>query len=820
MVARQPSPGPPGLGGGQLDPSGGGTIIDPSPECTRLRKELDDYEGRVQYWKEKVDNARGPLEIQEANKTYELVKQIRDALLENYKRSCLIEITPSKPFSPQPWELVTPLGIQLDDTADEWDTGSIWTVLPLDRGRLLVGTEQGGLWLSEPDGSQGFKSACLSDAWPHWQIYSMIADPRNPARVFVGFAAGGLYVGDMSASPIGSWERIALPWSISDATVYSMIILPTSRLLVVATGNCVAWLSIDAVSYQWQGLQFRTVNDIANLSGDKFLITDPNASENGLVIAEITQSNIAFTPAPHSSIRWSKKPTKITFLRVASCRTKPQYAYCAGNYENGSTRFLFVIRSTDSGLNWEECQYTTTTNLDLSDAIAAHLSDVKSRLGVAVHPTRPEVVAIGWAAPALSFNSGNSWDKESYSNFAARHADVHEITFDDRADVVHIPSDGGLISVLGWKNPPKAKGQSLRNRTLPIVLLYAWNASAWSGNLATSDEVGFIVAGSQDNGNLWCTPGDAWKSFLFGDGGYVALGYAGGHWRALLEQPPNSTATSSSSWQGAGWRDDGIVPIRLLPQVTDGSGLVALIRPVSAQSPVQVTVPAEPSIPPKPNSVAPVFALGAAWPPDRKDTRDRNVYGAVFSPISSQIEWIQIGTLPDGEKVSALEAYSSQAVLAGTVSGRLFLVTVGGGASEIPFASNRAASTVGGIASIDGAILVFRGSDLFYRASADGALQYLSNVAFPRNGQGQFRGIAVNRNPKFGQLTHAVTLDTGPASEVWVSNSPIAAVWHRVADGLPNAVRCSDLAFSNSVQHGELYLSTYGRGVWRLRFDA
>jgi hypothetical protein len=186
------------------------------------------------------------------------------------------------------------------------------------------------------------------------------------------------------------------------------------------------------------------------------------------------------------------------------------------------------------------------------------------------------------------------------------------------------------------------------------------------------------------------------------------------------------------------------------------------------------------------------------------------------------MEWINLGQVPSqagGERISALESYSSGAVLAGTVSGRLFLVAVGGAATEIPFIPTPTTDgTIGGIASNDGAILVFRGSALYYRSSPTNELTFLSTIVFPRNGQGQFRGIAVNRNPGSGRLTYAVTIDVGNESEVWVSNSPIASVWHKVAEGLPAAVRCSDIAFSNSVQRGELFMSTYGRGVWRLIF--
>jgi len=807
---------PPGDG----NAGGGG-----SGDCDQLKRDLQNLENSLALFQNKLNSTPGPdgPGTQRGSLSH-VISLLNDeiATTETRLRDCLSPVGPP-PFKVDPWELVSPFGI-VNQTNQTWTTGSIWTVLPLDQQRLLVGTENGGLWLSEPDGSGGYKSTCLSNAWKHYSVRAMVADPKEPNRIFVGCFGGGLYVGDVSpgSTLYPDWaEEIPIPSWMSAADVYSMIILAGSRLLVLGTNSGLAWSSIDSSSFAWQGETDLAISDITNLESDKFLF----ASAAGISVASINQGSVVTAPVPANAIQWAKAPTSFSPSRLASCKTQPRHVYCAGTYAGGSTtRGLFIIRSADNGSSWHECQYGGSFGTLAGDlSVVLNLADpndiVKSRMGVSVHSTRPAVVAIGYKTAAISVDSGDTWDATIYGG----HDDVHEILFDSQSDVVHIPNDGGLMSISRWENRATAQKDTLRNKTLPVVMLYTpENWRTFYGNLSVSDEVGFISAGSQDNANLWCTPGSPWMvgpaGTTSGDGGAVAVGYAGKTAILISSLNSNSVPAIWATWENGSWKNHGTIPIRLSDKALDSKGLIPLIRPVSSQNPVLIYMSVDESIGFRKFLIRvgpiPILALAYHLNPGRNV-----IYGAAYNSISKQVEWIELGRISPLEEINALEPYSSYQVIAGTVSGRLFVVNVGGTFTEIPFPQDNVPGPVGGIASSGGSILVFRGNGgnvLYYRYAENAPLKQIPASIFPPNGrQSQFGGIAINRNPVFQRFNYAIAVYD---NEVWVSNSPTASVWHKIVDGLPLAVRSADVAFSNSAQQGELFLSTYGRGVYRLTF--
>ena len=134
-----------------------------------------------------------------------------------------------------------------------------------------------------------------------------------------------------------------------------------------------------------------------------------------------------------------------------------------------------------------------------------------------------------------------------------------------------------------------------------------------------------------------------------------------------------------------------------------------------------------------------------------------------------------------------------------------------------------------GIASDGRTIVCARGGSLFAGPVGTQPLSLLGTSLFPPNGYGtavrgpaQIRGLCANRNQKFLGLSFAaVVAENGPVlagSEVWVSNSPVAGVWHKAGDGLPVGVRAGDLVFSETPLSGQLFLSTFGRSLWSLTF--
>jgi hypothetical protein len=207
----------------------------------------------------------------------------------------------------------------------------------------------------------------------------------------------------------------------------------------------------------------------------------------------------------------------------------------------------------------------------------------------------------------------------------------------------------------------------------------------------------------------------------------------------------------------------------------------------------------------------------------------RTVYGAVFENAilnntgavvyGQPFEWAALGEVPLGEVISSLEAFDSTSVLAGTRSGRLFRLQLSGASSEISF-DQPPGAPIAGIAS-DGITVACiaqtpSGSGYLYvgRLAAQ-PLTRLSPTLCPPNSGSAFYGLAANRNSKFLRLSFAVI---APENEIWVSNSPLGVLWHKWVSGLPAALQGSDLVITETAASGEIWLSTWGRGVWRLPF--
>lgn len=774
-------------------------------------------------------------------------------------------------FGPPQWTLSSPFGIDMGEQG--WVTGSVWAVHPLPDDRLLVGTEQGGLWFSERD-PQGYSSRCLSNTWQHCSIVAFAEDPADANRIFVGCndsmgasgagtegRIGAIYIGD-AAHPDNDWTYVPLPLTVSGG-IYSMIILPTQRLLVIATGvgqsatlvGPLSWASIDTVPFEWHS-DPRTVTDLANLIGDDFLIADQSKSFLGR--AQIAGGNLtlhpigatdSLVPRLTSVINWNASPDVFTPLRVGSCQYNPANAYCLGYGTFGKDQRNLVIRTHDGGKTWSECQYNTEnrkTPLTFTQCLRGLESTIKSRYSIAVHPTKPEYVAASHCVGLLSNDGGDHWfsiDRGgAVIDMAGWHADLHELRFDE--NTLFIPSDGGIVRIANkldlirqYQGEGSYPSDTRRNKTLPVLMFFdpGSNPRQFSGSMGVAN--GIVGAGAMDNGDLWLDPStQVWHQYRSGDGGYVAL-YQQSSGTYIIgdifgADTPRNNAVTCGRWQSGTWVESDIVPVVLGRYAIDGDGMSPIMRAVSPI--IGLQVPASPPMR--------IMALAAR-------AGNNVAYGAVtfetgaVPPVRYTL-WIPLGSLPAGESITALEPFDNKSILVGTSSGRLFLIPLNATPVEIFFDPIKywkfghpyfaqLDGPVLGIASDGNTVVCHKGSDPTILFS--GQLRYdrtvlytrgtpryhslapLDETAFPMNNRGVhvLRGLCANRNRipmglAASSLSFAITLDE---REVWVCHSPFANDWRRLVDGLPTAVRCSDIIFS---EFGELFLSTYGRSLWQL----
>jgi hypothetical protein len=131
------------------------------------------------------------------------------------------------------WTLVSPYGIQRDDSGRIWHAGHVTDVLDAGNGALLVGADKGGVWSVSGDGS----GTCLSDTFDNPNVLCLAKGPDGPQHFFAGSGEvsgmGALWVTDLRAvDPLTSWLKLPIPDGVGG--IARILILPTSRRILIA----------------------------------------------------------------------------------------------------------------------------------------------------------------------------------------------------------------------------------------------------------------------------------------------------------------------------------------------------------------------------------------------------------------------------------------------------------------------------------------------------------------------------------------------------------------------------------------------------------
>ena len=137
------------------------------------------------------------------------------------------------------WSVVSPFGIQMDDSANVWNAGHVMDVLE-GKNTILAASHTGGVWLIT-DGGTAFS---LSHDWEEPDVNALAYGPDGSTHVFAGGAA--LYVTDVTAFvPLfAPWTRVPLPSNVGG--VHRIVVDTETRRLVIATLNGVWWSDIPA----------------------------------------------------------------------------------------------------------------------------------------------------------------------------------------------------------------------------------------------------------------------------------------------------------------------------------------------------------------------------------------------------------------------------------------------------------------------------------------------------------------------------------------------------------------------------------------------
>ncbi|WP_204059827.1 WD40/YVTN/BNR-like repeat-containing protein, partial [Microbispora corallina] len=707
------------------------------------------------------------------------------------------------------WSRAGSLGIRMDEAGDRWWSGRVTSLLVRSDGRVLAGTETGGVWVADEDGRAGL---ALSAAWERPEIGAVAFGPDGEGHVFAG--GGGLYVTDQSSAlPLLDWHPITSIQARSPGGVVALGVLTTPRRLVVACGAGVLWSDIPAAApggwtdgYVWNAVTgLPDVFGMAIGSRDRTLRAQPagvrdttivlGAAGGGIRVGDWRSGALTFTQATVNGIN----PSDMSATSVAACERQPSRLYAAVSGRNG--RLLAVLRSDDGGDVWNVCGYTPE-EFGRLDGYLGDAGQFHSAIGV--HRTRPDTLAVGWlGGPAYSTDGGVTWSRPG----GDVHADKHAVVFaPDGGGRVYVGCDGGVFSTddLGGSY------RSLWNRPLPTLQCYSSDGArqSWGGAGVSTQIPGIVATGTQDNGNVFAAVepgGEEYRPLTDGDGGFCAALTAIPWVLTVLSLQASPSPIVAHHWNETERRFDVTYEPKI---VTAGPGQ-------KAGDPLRAPLCVEAVTRPRLNSHDPAMHAVATVGP--------NLYGLVAEPGlggggssgggpevvwgGGTPAWRYLGSAPDNLDLWAAGSYNGDLVYAGTGNRRMFSFDRKGGRTEFGVLDlPRNAGVIHRIVQLAdlSAFAVNRtakGSILYYQAGG-----FAWRPVFEPGDT--IWAFEVCGDQEHGAVLVAATETAVHSSYDW------GATWYVASDGLPRNPRCADLRHRANNIGGRVYLSTYGWSVW------
>jgi hypothetical protein len=692
--------------------------------------------------------------------------------------------------------------IQRDDQRATWHSGNVQAVLS-DGQAVIAGAQSGGVWLINPIPSpsyrDGYRAIPLSDRWDTPDVRSLAYGPDGTQHVFVGcYKADSLFLIELQAvtgALVVKQSDLRIPLPLR-TTVNAIVIIDDPRRVVIGTSNGVFWsdvplATLDVDSYVWKqasGTPLGPCGSIArgpatslaaSVSEPTGLITvNPidSSDPDRLFVGDWRDGTLAFEPASVPDIATSQ----VYGFVLASCLTARERIYATAMNDEAMIRC--VLRSDDGGRGW-----SAVTIPENAGEQGYH------NRAIAVSPYRPDVVALGWqaAGPFLSTDGGAQWTLLSGgTGFDANglpcqgqpqglHSDLHALCFPLnalQADHLVVASDGGVVAT-------RDLGRcfdSQYNRGLAVLQFYGPGHIPSIGTLSVSSRfAGLLAGGTQDNGNITLHPdadaGPVWHRLVGGDGGMTRFVDALG---ALLHASNGEQHVRMTTWNEAARRFDG--PGSVVSRDGDPGGLVA-----TALEAV----------------VEPAWRRGGQLLYACAGSANGDVHGLFADADGAHAAFLRIANV--GHSVSAIASLSGAEILVGCSDGRIIsLETMSGLWTEQ--AQDADAPDFGGVTRFE-----VLSKNLAYALKRGQLLRF--------NGQSWATLAAAQ-----GWLIFTVERETGrlfAASDVDVfSSADGGQTWVDASVGLPACPHCTDLRIGSDADGGStLYLTTYGRSVWRAR---
>ena len=707
-----------------------------------------------------------------------------------------------------------------------WHSGHVNAIIPLGGDAILVGADTGGVWSVNADGG----AVPLSNDWENPEITCMAIGPDGPNHFYAGSGyngastdfktVGAVYVSEPDTAFFGfiKWH----PVPIVDATgntfntgrVLCMVVTTANRKLVLGCDNGVFWADIPALG---QPHVFEQVPFLPSMNYAGMAL----GPDDGVVVAPIGDgtplSGFFFGSWPSGKLLFQRATiigafdvTQMRRTSVASCDGQRRFMYAVTAKADSS--MLAVLKSEDGGQTWRPLQTKARGSKGQNRPLeTVEVTGFQGNYNncIAVSPFDPAVVLIGWRnGPWISQDGGTTWDAPHLNDDDPHlHEDLHCLIFDPfdtSGRTFYVGNDGGVAVT-------RDLGASYTNEHNQHLhtLQFEGNGREFFGVFSVSRLVpGLLGGGLQDNGDVYAAIDSASDEFLQLEGGdgHVVVFLDTGH--ALHCDGVIASKITANRFDGARLVDGTIVPVGVRgpggTDVSDGLPL-ALVEPISL--PIFRSA----------DSGQLLYAMACVF-------GSADIYGLFANNDGGNMHWDYIGSVPisaENGQVWALASLHGDNIFVGTQDGRIFSLSP---RSEQPFEF--------GVPLRDTKpgeiwqICVLRDGVAFasyFSQTNEGFLlqsNFFSwdplgsndNVArgtdFPTD-EGPIYGFDIDRGAQ------TLTLFAATDTNIFVSRDQ-GDTWKLATMGLPRCAHCTELrAVTHNNGQRFLYLSTFGRSVWR-----
>ena len=744
-----------------------------------------------------------------------------------YRTGLMLPVTVFDAPTPAPtvdpgvrWEQAGSAALAIDPDQGIWHAGHVNALLATGEGGLLAGTDSGGVWAIASNGV----ALAHSNDWNDPNITCLARGPDDANHFYAGAAVfGSLYVSDPSSVFLNYIKWVEVPLSdgagarLDTGAVLCMAVATGRRKLVLGCAKGVYVADIPALGQAHVFAKVPLLPDLAYagiaLGPDESVVVasiGDGTALSGLFVGSWQASGLLFQ---RSNIDGGFDNAMMRRASLASCDSRRTAMMAVIAAPDGW--MMAVLRSEDGGQNWRRLKTSAPSKVDgrgvplesrPPDDPAGGQGDYNNC--IAVSPLDPSLVVIGWRnGPWFSSDGGLTW-RLPKSNETDRHLheDLHGLAFHPDGQTLYVGCDGGIVVTHDL-------GGSYLNDYNPRLsnLQFEGPGREFYGVFSASRRLpGLIAGGLQDNGNVYAAleaPDDAFRQLENSDG-QVMLFIETGH---VLHYNSNEVdKITAHRWDGNGFVDGGTVGVS-----SRGPGPIEVAGGLPRSAVAMVAQPLFRN----PDGGQRLFAMACPF-------GGNDLYGLFADDDGGHMQWCYIGTLPvDPSKSSvwALASLHGDTVYAGTSDGRIFSVSP---RSRLVIEFDVPIRTVE-----PGAIwhlCVLRDGVAFasYTTANDGGRILQSNFltwellgSSANVARGQ--GLPTDAGPIYG-----FDIDRGGETHTLFACTDTAAydshdegeTWLLANTGLPRRPHCTEL---RAVAHDDgrryVYLSTFGRSVWRAR---